>query len=75
MHKYEMHRAGFEEDTEQTKFGPQMDERMDELTDKVKTLYSPSTLFEAEGVMMTQFTDTYIGLHLLGSMCSVSCVH
>ena len=54
MYKYEMDPTSIVEDTERTRFCPQTDRRTDRQTDgqtdKVKPVYPPFNLFEAEGI-------------------------
>ena len=51
-HKYEIDPTSIVEDTERTRFCPQMDGQMDGQTDKVKPVYPPFNFVEAGGIIM-----------------------
>ena len=50
--KYEIDPTSIVEDTEWTRFCPQTDRRTDRQTDKVKPVYPPFNLVEAEGIII-----------------------
>ena len=60
MCKYEMDPTSIVEDTERTRFCPQVDRRVDRRTDKVKLVHPPFNFVEAEGIITQKLIHIYV---------------